>query len=67
MTEAVLCTCGDHVTNDIAAAFTEWDRRQREDPEKFQTDFDRLAGTSIEYGAACAPYFLSLLDELKSK
>lgn len=45
-------------------AFTEWDRRFREEPERFQSESTRLLkGTPESYGAACAPYFAAILDE----
>ena len=48
----------------VAAAFTEWDRRYREDPEKFWSEATRLLKNTPEsYGEACAPYFLKLLRE----
>jgi hypothetical protein len=48
----------------VAVAFTEWERRSRETPELFQTEFQKLAGTEEEYGAACEPYFNALVKEL---
>lgn len=46
----------------IAAAFTEWERRYREDPAGFMSDVERLQTmTPTTYGEACAPYFCSLL------
>lgn len=51
---------------EIQAAFTEWDRRFREDPEKFMSQATALLkGTPETYGEAATPYFLSILDELK--
>jgi len=48
---------------DLAAAFTEWDRRYREEPERFESEARRLIyGTPETYGEACAPYLLWLLD-----
>ena len=48
------------------AAFTEWDRRYREDPEAFMNAAARLLkGTPETYGEAAAPYFVSILDEMK--
>ncbi len=50
---------------DLAAAFTEWDRRYREEPERFQSEAEHLLKETPEtYGAACAPYFLMILAEL---
>jgi len=48
----------------MAAAFTEWDRRYREEPERFMSEAVRLLKeTPQSYGEACAPYFLSILQE----
>ena len=50
---------------DLAAAFTEWDRRYREEPERFQSEATHLLKETPEtYGAACAPYLLMILAEL---
>ncbi len=47
----------------IAAAFTEWDRRYREEPERFQSEAVRLLkGTPESYGEAAAPYLVALLE-----
>jgi hypothetical protein len=47
-----------------ARAFTEWDRRYREDPERFQADAARLLkGTPETYGDTAAPYFAAILAE----
>lgn len=47
----------------LEEAFTEWERRYREDPENFEDAFTRLAlGKSCEtYGEVCAQYLLELL------
>lgn len=47
----------------IQIAFTEWDRRYREDPAGFETDMERmLRGQTPEtYGEEVTPYFLELL------
>jgi len=51
---------------DVQAAFTEWDRRYREDPDKFVSEATRLLkGTPDTYGAACAPYFQKILAEIQ--
>lgn len=52
-------------TSTLAEAFTEWERRWREEPEKFQSETMRLLkGVTPEtYGEACAPYLLSILEE----
>lgn len=48
----------------FARAFTEWDRRYREEPERFENEAVRLLrGTPESYGEDCAPYFLSILAE----
>ena len=52
----------DHPT--VAAAFAAWEKRSREHPEEFATEFEKLAGTESEYGAACEPYFNKLVAEL---
>lgn len=47
----------------LAAAFTEWDRRYREEPDRFTSEAHRLLKETPEtYGAACAPYLLALLN-----
>ncbi len=47
----------------LAAAFTEWDRRYREEPERFECEAERLLrGTPETYGEACAPYLIALLN-----
>lgn len=47
---------------EIAAAFTEWERRYREEPERFEAEARRLLHSTPEtYGEACAPYLLALL------
>lgn len=54
------------VTQDsLAAAFTEWDRRFREDPDAFELAVARiLKGVTPEtYGESCAPYLIAILDE----
>jgi hypothetical protein len=49
----------------FAAAFTEWERRYREEPERFQSEAEKLLKeTPKTYGDACAPYFMTILDEL---
>ncbi len=49
----------------FAAAFTEWDRRYRADPEQFMNEAARLLKEDADtYGAAAAPYFVSILAEL---
>ncbi|MGZ0150681.1 hypothetical protein ACXJJ3_26725 [Kribbella sp. WER1] len=48
----------------LADAFTEWERRYREEPERFMAEARRLLKTTPEsYGEACAPYLLAILAE----
>lgn len=52
------------VTNEnaLAEAFTEWDRRYREEPERFMSEAEHLLKETPEtYGQACAPYLIALL------
>jgi hypothetical protein len=52
------------VTQDeLSAALTEWDRRYRENPDEFWSETERLAGSPESYGAAAAPYLVSILRE----
>jgi hypothetical protein len=49
--------------SDLAAAFTEWDRRYREEPERFMSEVEHLLRETPEtYGEACAPYLIALLQ-----
>ena len=49
----------------VEAAFTEWERRYRENPELFQSEGEKLLRDTPEtYGAAAAPYFLKILSEM---
>lgn len=51
----------------IAATFTEWERRYREEPERFQSEASKLLKETPEsYGAECAPYFLAILSEIQA-
>jgi hypothetical protein len=60
--ETINCTAAD-----VAAAFTEWERRYREEPDRFMEESERLLRHTPEtYGEACAPYFLQLLEEVKA-
>jgi hypothetical protein len=48
---------------ELAEAFTEWDRRYREEPARFMSEAQHLLQETPEsYGAACAPYLLALLN-----
>ncbi len=48
---------------DYEKAFTEWDRRYREEPDEFDSDFKRVmrGQTIVEYGQAAAAYFREML------
>lgn len=49
--------------DELAAAFTEWERRFREEPARFQSEAEKLLrDTPDTYGAKCAPYLVALLD-----
>jgi hypothetical protein len=49
----------------LEKAFTEWDRRYRENPEEFMTVVDHLLReTPYTYGKACALYFEKLAKEV---
>jgi hypothetical protein len=54
-----------HVTqSELADAFTEWERRYREEPERFQSEAEKLLkSTPRTYGEACAPYLLAIIAE----
>ena len=48
---------------ELAGAFTEWDRRFREEPERFVSEAVRLLKDTPEsYGEACAPYLIAILQ-----
>jgi hypothetical protein len=50
---------------ELAAAFTEWDRRYRDEPERFMSEAQHLLKeTAQTYGDACAPYLLKILGDL---
>ena len=52
---------------DLVATFTEWERRYREEPERFMSEAVKLLRETPEtYGQACAPYFLFILGELRA-
>lgn len=49
----------------FTVAFTEWDKRYRENPNYFWNEVERLLGSTPEtYGKAASAFFVSLLDEL---
>ena len=48
----------------LAAAFTEWERRYREEPDRFMSEASKLLKETPEtYGDACAPYLAEILKE----
>jgi hypothetical protein len=53
--------------SELAAAFTEWERRYREEPERFQSEAVKLLKETPEsYGEACAPYLAAILAEQRA-
>lgn len=51
---------------ELAAAFTEWERRYREEPDRFMSEASKLLKETPEtYGEACAPYLIQILGELR--
>ena len=50
----------------LAAAFTEWDRRYREEPEAFESDMARIqrGQTEEDYGTEAAAYFVEIMNDL---
>ena len=54
--------------NEIQAAFTEWERRYREEPERFESEASRLLhGTPETYGEAAASYFVKILEQVQTE
>lgn len=51
--------------DEMARVFTEWERRYRETPEEFTTEFEHAAMGIDEYGARAAAYFVALATELR--
>jgi hypothetical protein len=50
---------------ELSAAFTEWERRFREEPERFLSEATKLLRETPEtYGDACAPYLVWILGQL---
>lgn len=47
----------------LARALTEWERRYREEPGRFQTETERLKSDSKTYGASASKYLLEILSE----
>ena len=53
--------------SELAAAFTEWERRYREEPDRFMSEASKLLKqTPKSYGEACAPYLLKILAEQRA-
>lgn len=52
---------------ELAGAFTEWERRSREEPDRFRSEAEKLLHDTPEtYGDACAPYLAAILAEQRS-
>lgn len=51
-------------TEELGEALTEWDRRWREEPDRFASEAEHLAGSAEEYGAVAGPYLVSIVEEL---
>jgi len=51
----------------LANAFTEWERRYREEPELFASEAEVLAESPETYGDACAPYLLKIIREQRQQ
>ena len=67
MTEITVTEITVTATQDeLAAAFTEWDRRYREEPDRFWSEARHLLKETPEtYGEAAAPYLIQILEELQ--
>lgn len=48
----------------FAKAFTEWERRFREEPDKFMSEQEHLAESANSIGELSAEYFIVLLSEI---
>ena len=54
--------------DEIVRAFTEWDRRYRNDPEEFDNEVEHLLrNTPNTYGARAAVYFTKGLEDVRRK
>lgn len=52
----------------ICAAFQEWDRRFREDPDDFENFATHLLqGDSLTYGEEAGAYFMSVLGDISEE
>ena len=47
--------------NGLRSAFAEWERRYRQDPEKFMSEMDVRALDTNDYGALAADTLLALM------
>lgn len=55
-----------HVSEqELAEAIAEWDRRWREEPDRFLSETEHLATETKEYGEMCAAYLVFMLGEMK--
>ena len=63
VTKVDLKVFGDPAIPRLAAAFTEWERRYREEPDRFMSDQERLAETEETLGEQRAAYLIELLTE----
>lgn len=55
-----------HVSEqELAEAIAEWDRRAREEPEKFMSQTEHIQTETKEYGELCAAYLVFMLGEMK--
>lgn len=53
---------------ELADAFTEWDRRYREEPERFSSEAEHLLKeTPHQYGQMCAPYLMAIIEEQRAE
>ena len=52
--------------DEVIATLTEWDRRYREEPEKFVSEaVHLLKGTAETYGENAGPYFIKIMAEMR--
>ncbi len=51
--------------SELSAAFTEWERRAREEPERFMSESEKLSKSAETCGDLCAPYLIQILGELR--
>ena len=54
--------------DEIVRAFTEWDRRYRNEPELFMNEVQHLLqNTPDTYGTIAAVYFTKVLEDVRRK